>query len=114
MVRSKRGQRKLTNDIAKITLANATLRSSVDPAGRIDFVLIHAYGYILCAKVSDLPYLTVFQGLTGASRCNGSAYETSSLREIRPLNLLISELPGGISDRVGRITWRMERLVRGL
>jgi len=76
---------KLTNDIAKMTLANATLRSSVDPAGRIDFMLIQVYGYILCAKVSDLPYLTVFEGLTGASRCNGPAYETSSLREIRPL-----------------------------
>ena len=41
LVRSKRGQRKLINDIAKITLANATVRSSADPAGRIDFVVMY-------------------------------------------------------------------------
>jgi hypothetical protein len=39
-VRSKRGQRKLINDIAKITLANATVRSSVGPGDRVGFLLI--------------------------------------------------------------------------
>jgi hypothetical protein len=39
-VTSKRGQRKLINDIAKITLANATVRSSAGSFGRIKFLLM--------------------------------------------------------------------------
>jgi len=67
--------------------------------------------HILYAKVSDSPYLTVFEGLM--EEVDGPDLRTR-LRlcgKFVRWNLLIGELPGGISDRAGRSTWRVERLV---